>query len=114
MYFYFLILLTINCEQLLCVNLPNGCQEAFRNAAVNTHNTLRARHRAPALRRDSSIDSTALAWSQYLARNSIFKHSGTKGVGENLYALYGGSFTTSSQCAGKMLIFICCSYCNPD
>jgi uncharacterized protein YkwD len=83
-------------------NLPNGCQQAFRNAALNAHNKFRAKHSAPPMKSDSSIDTTALRWSQYLAKNDIFKHSGTNGVGENLFALYGGGLSTSSQCAGKI------------
>ena len=95
------ILFAIFAGHSLCQNLPNGCQVAFRTAALNAHNTYRANHGSPALAEVSNIDSTALAWSQYLAKNDIFQHSGTSGLGENLYAIYGGSLSSSTQCASN-------------
>jgi uncharacterized protein YkwD len=100
--FLLLALFTVYIQSLHGQNLPNGCQEAFRKAALTAHNTYRAKHSAPPLKSDSSIDTNALRWSQNLAKNDIFKHSGTNGLGENLHALYGGDLSTSSQCAGNI------------
>jgi len=100
--FLLLALFSVYIQSLHGQNLPNGCQEAFRKAALTAHNTYRAKHSAPPLKSDSSIDTTALRWSQYLAKNDVFKHSGTNGLGENLYLSYGGVLSTSSQCAGNI------------
>jgi glioma pathogenesis-related protein 2 len=97
--FLVLSLFSVLIQNLCGQNLPNGCQEAFRKAALNAHNKFRARHRAPPLQIDSSLDTYALKWSQYLAKNDVFKHSG---FGENLHVRYGGSLSTPSQCAGKI------------
>ena len=97
--FVCLTLLAICCQQISSEYLPNGCQEAFRNAALNAHNKLRAKHGAPALKRVPSIDKSALAWSTYLAKNNKFEHS-KSGYGENLF-LSSGSISSCSQCASK-------------
>ena len=102
--FLCLTLLAIWCQHISSENLPNGCQQAFRNAALNAHNSLRAKHAAPALKSVSSIDTSALAWSTYLAKNGKFQHS-KSGYGENLY-LSSGRFSSSSQCASKKNPFL--------
>ena len=102
--FLLLSLFSVYVQSLYGQNLPNGCQEAFRNAALNAHNSLRAKHAAPALKSVSSIDTSALAWSTYLAKNGKFQHS-KSGYGENLY-LSSGRFSSSSQCASKKNPFL--------
>ena len=107
-FYLFLTLFSICAQKSLCQSLPNGCQDAFKTAALNVHNAYRAKHGSPPLVELSSIDSMALAWSQNLAKNNIFQHSGTKGVGENLYAVYGGSLSSSSQCASNKFYDLKC------
>ncbi len=80
------------------LSLPIGCQTAFRNAAVLAHNTLRARHGSPDLKANANIDASALKWSNYLAANDVFKHSGP---GENLFMVYAVSISSSSQFGSK-------------
>ena len=82
-------------------NLPSGCQDAFRNAALIAHNNFRAKHGAPALQANTNIDASALKWSNAMASSGNFAHSGTQGLGENIYMSWGQSFSSSSQCASK-------------
>lgn len=49
-------------------------------------NELRAKHHAPALQENAELTRSAQAWADYLSHNSLFKHSGQAGKGENLAA----------------------------
>ena len=100
----FLTLLLNFCfDHISSQSLPSGCQTSFRNAALIAHNNLRARHGSPVLKVNANIDASALKWSNYLAANDVFQHSGP---GENLYMVYGVSISSSSQCASKKKLLI--------
>jgi glioma pathogenesis-related protein 2 len=60
----------------------------FRINALSQHNTYRTTHRAPALTSSESLNNSAQSWAEHLASTGTFEHSGTPGVGENLYAYY--------------------------
>lgn len=62
-------------------------QKKFQQEMLQQHNTLRARHCAPAMILDSQISSVAQKYAEYLAKNGKFEHS-TSNYGENLYMAY--------------------------
>lgn len=72
---------------------------AFRLNALSQHNTYRATHRAPELTTSETLNNSAQSWAEYLASTGKFEHSGTDGVGENLFA----SYTTASSIDGATL-----------
>ena len=84
--------------------LPRGCQESFRNAALNAHNNFRARHGASPLQANANNDASALAWSNSMAANGKMVHSDTlsSGLGENLLFFPKG-VSSSRQCVGKYI-----------
>ncbi len=73
-------------------SLSSECQDAFRNAALTSHNNFRAKHRAPALKGDSNIDASALSWSNEMASSGNLGHSDMQDLGENVYESKGRSF----------------------
>ena len=66
-------------------SITSECLAAFRTSALSQHNALRAKHGAQKLTQDSAIDSSALAYAEYLASTGEFEHS-TTDYGENLYS----------------------------
>ncbi|XP_055606456.1 uncharacterized protein LOC129754419 [Uranotaenia lowii] len=63
---------------------------AFRDAVLEAHNRLRAKHSAPPLSRDPALDRYAQEWANNLAaRNCALQHRSNGKYGENLYAAYG-------------------------
>ncbi|KAG2491312.1 hypothetical protein HYH03_010318 [Edaphochlamys debaryana] len=62
-------------------NPPSGDSDM-----LTLHNKYRAKHRAPAMTWSSSLQRSAQAWGENLQSRCAWEHSGTSGVGENLYA----------------------------
>jgi hypothetical protein len=59
------------------------------NTFVARHNLYRAKHHSPNITNNSSLNSTAQAWANYLAAHQLFEHSTNRhNVGENIYAYY--------------------------
>ncbi|CAF1077238.1 unnamed protein product [Adineta ricciae] len=58
----------------------------FRRQALDEHNTLRRLHCTGAMVLNSSLNSRAQNYANYLARNKLFQHSGAPGLGENLWS----------------------------
>jgi uncharacterized protein YkwD len=58
---------------------------AFRDAALNQHNTYRANHHAASLTYSEDLNTSAQNWANQMASTGVFQHSGTAGVGENIY-----------------------------
>jgi hypothetical protein len=50
-------------------------------------------HKAPPLIMRSSLNRKAQNYSNFLAANSLFQHSNTPNIGENLFKMFGGSYT---------------------
>ncbi|MBD1913481.1 MULTISPECIES: CAP family protein [unclassified Leptolyngbya] len=71
----------------------------FRSDALAQHNTYRANHHAPALTSSNALNTSAQRWADRLAATGEFEHSGTNGVGENLYV----SYTTASSIDAETL-----------
>ena len=72
-----------------------SAQQKFQSEMLNAHNNYRARHCARALHLDPSLTRSAQNYAQKLAKINTMVHSGTKGVGENLYMMSSsGKITT--------------------
>lgn len=82
----------------------NKCQQNFQTACIVAHNKLRALHHALPLRTSDKLQNTALNFAQYLADRDIFKHSGTRGIGENLAYVWASSVNSLGDCSGKFLL----------
>ena len=95
-----------NSNPIIALDLPDGCLAAFRDAVLTAHNEYRKQHSSPALQSDSSIDSSALGWSQYLAQINVLKNSGSESLGENLFFQSDQILSNSTDCAGKIKAFL--------
>jgi uncharacterized protein YkwD len=60
-------------------------QVQFQKQMLDAHNRYRTRNCVPSLRLDDSINRSAQNYAQYLADINRMVHSGTSGLGENLY-----------------------------
>ncbi len=60
-------------------------QTQFQKQMLDAHNRYRTRHCASSLRLDDSISRSAQNYAQHLANINQMVHSGTSGLGENLY-----------------------------
>ena len=83
--------------------LPNGCLDAFRQAALNAHNLYRSKHSADPLTEDTNLDSSAQSYATKLGITNDFKHSGLANVGENLYASYTSVSLSVSMCSSELI-----------
>lgn len=58
----------------------------FQQQALDQHNYYRQQlHCTTPMTLNSSLNTIAQNYAQYLANNNIFSHSGTPGLGENLW-----------------------------
>ena len=58
----------------------------FRRDALAQHNLVRQLHCTGPLILNETLNTIAQNYSQYLAANNLFKHSGYPRLGENLYS----------------------------
>ena len=73
------------------VSLPvNGVINlaAFQQEALLQHNVRRQQHCVPPLTLNSSLNTIAQNYANFLAVNGLFNHSATAGLGENLWSLW--------------------------
>lgn len=63
----------------------NQTDEEFVKQAYALHNTLRAKHNAPALEVNPDAEKHAKQWCQKLADEDHMHHSSASGFGENLF-----------------------------
>ncbi|CAF1304086.1 unnamed protein product [Rotaria sordida] len=75
-----------------------SAQRQFQNEMLAAHNSYRARHCAQPLQLDDTLSRPAQDYAQKLASTNQFSHSGTKGVGENLYMAWSSA---TSKINGK-------------
>jgi uncharacterized protein YkwD len=66
----------------------------FQQQALNEHNYYRQLDCTIPMILNSSINTIAQTYATYLATNNLFAHSGTAGLGENLYFQGGGNANT--------------------
>ncbi len=62
-------------------------QRSFQQQMLDAHNTHRTNHGVPPLELDDELNQSAQAYAEKLADMNKLVHSGTKGLGENLYEL---------------------------
>ncbi|CAF1165095.1 unnamed protein product [Rotaria sp. Silwood1] len=60
----------------------------FQQQALLQHNYYRQLHCIDAMVLNSTISKIAQTYANYLAANNLFQHSGTSGLGENLWAIW--------------------------
>ncbi len=60
----------------------------FPQQALIEHNFRRQLHCTGAMILNSTLNTIAQNYSEYLAANNLFVHSGTPGLGENLWAMF--------------------------
>ena len=65
----------------------SGVQKQFQQQMLAAHNRFRVRHCVSPLRLDDNLSRSAQRYAEVLARTNTVKHSGTKGIGENLYMM---------------------------
>ncbi|CAF1443647.1 unnamed protein product [Rotaria sordida] len=68
-----------------------SAQRQFQNEMLAAHNSYRARHCAQPLQLDDILSRSAQDYAQKLASANQFSHSGTPGVGENLYMAWSSA-----------------------
>ena len=83
-------------------NLPNGCLDSFRQAALNAHNTFRSKHSAKPLVQDTSLnglDNSAQSYATQMGITNVFAHSNKPNTGENIYASYTSQSLNTAFCS---------------
>lgn len=78
-------------------------QIQFQKELLQAHNTYRKRHCVPALQLDDGLSRSAQTYAETLARTNTFEHSGTKGVGENLWNQWSSQKLGTIK--GKSILF---------
>ncbi|CAF4252637.1 unnamed protein product, partial [Rotaria sordida] len=68
-----------------------SAQRQFQSEMLAAHNSYRARHCAQPLQLDDTLSHSAQDYAQKLASTNQFSHSGTPGVGENLYKAWSST-----------------------
>ena len=63
----------------------------FQREALLQHNFRRQQHCVPPMVLNSSLNTIAQNYANLLAVNNSFHHSGTPGVGENLWAIWSSA-----------------------
>ena len=66
----------------------------FQQQALLEHNYYRQLHCTDAVMLNSTLNAIAQNYSQYLAAHNLFQHSGTAGLGENLYSMSSSNIIT--------------------
>lgn len=83
-------------------------QRQYQQYALDAHNGYRKRHCASPLQLDDNLSRSAQNYAQYLARINQMVHSGTNGLGENLYMQW--SSAGIKTISGKWTYFLKPSY----
>ncbi len=84
------------------VTNTDNCARDFHDTSLMIHNYFRDMHLAPALVTNASLQVSATAWAEKIAKSGNFQHSGTTGVGENLAGIPAFQ-TTIENCGGESL-----------
>jgi uncharacterized protein YkwD len=78
-----------------CPSMNGIILSDFQQQALVQHNYYRQQlHCTTAMTLNSSLNTIAQNYAQYLAANNIFNHSGTVGLGENLWMAYSSVVIT--------------------
>lgn len=81
----------------LCCRLVSSgvVLSTFRQEALDEHNAKRTLHCVPSLMLNATLNDIAQNYSEYLAANRLFAHSGASGLGENLWMMSSSVAITS-------------------
>ena len=79
------------------------CQKLFQRDTLAAHNNYRSVHHVNALKSNPMVQETAQNYANKMASDDIFKHSGTKGMGENLAYMWSSNANTLKDCSGVYL-----------
>ena len=82
-------------------SLFDECQQTYQATCIAEHNRYRAKHQAPPVRTSTQLQQASLDYARSLAARNVFKHSNTKGVGENLAMSFSSGVSTLTNCAGN-------------
>ncbi|CAF3219779.1 unnamed protein product [Rotaria socialis] len=85
----FTCLVIINCSVYSAIILDD-----FRQQALGQHNYFRERHCTPSMILNSTLNTIAQNYADYLAANNLFQHSGAAGLGENLWGMSSSAVIT--------------------
>lgn len=66
----------------------------FQQQALLEHNYYRQLHCTGPMMLNSTLNAIAQNYSQYLASNGLFNHSGAAGLGENLWTMSSSNIIT--------------------
>ncbi len=87
--------------QEVCIPSSNGGGNGNGSGMVQeilaTHNRYRSEVGAPPLRWSNNLANSAQQWANHLAATGRFEHSGTHGVGENLWMGTSGRYSFTSM-----------------
>jgi uncharacterized protein YkwD len=93
--------------------MSTSAQCLFQQQMLDAHNAHRADHGVPALELDDELNLSAQAYAEKLADMNQLVHSGTQGLGENLYEMCSSEMLTSvdGKCvrSSSTYFFCCCS-----
>ncbi len=79
------------------------CQKLFQRDILVAHNKYRVIHHVNPLKSNPMVQQTAQNYANKMASTDIFKHSGTKGMGENLAYMWSSNVDTLKDCSGVYL-----------
>lgn len=73
---------------------------ALGSSALSSHNTDRAIHHAPSMTYSAALADSAQRWADNIASTAALTHSGSQGVGENLYVSYTSESSVDARKLG--------------
>ena len=82
-------------------------QYQFQQEVLEAHNNYRARHCAGSLEFDYELSVSAQNYAEHLAQIERLVHSGTPGVGENLWQLWSSNTIDSINGTEKFFFSFC-------
>lgn len=80
--------------------LPESTRE-FNNEILKSHNEIRSRHSAAALKWNSKLAAEAQSWAEDLAKRNCIQPSSSHDYGENI-AYMSGKRKETALCRGRM------------
>jgi hypothetical protein len=82
------------------INCFSQCEIDFQQAALKAHNKLRRLHKAPPLKSDMRLQTTAQNYAYNIALTDSFQHSTSDNtLGENLASSWDSRINVLNNCA---------------
>jgi pathogenesis-related protein 1 len=99
----YFIILTLLLSQAYAQTVPErtGSRVSRKAAqeALDNHNQIRSKLGIPPLVWSPVLSAAAQQWADHLAKKGVMMHSGSDGIGENLFAGYGREYTPNDAVA---------------